>query len=212
MNNTKDKISVLFILPALSAGGAERVMITYMNHLNTDKFVPSFLSITNKGTLGNLINPNIKQDSLKCSRSATSILRLYTYIIKHKPDIVITTMAYINFILLLLKPFIKNTKFIVREANRPTAVLQHNKHLGFVFKYLYKYLYPIADRVIVPADCLTLELKDELNVNTDNNITIYNPVDKKILGTLEHSNKEKDSNEIKLIASGRLHTQRGLIA
>ena len=43
------KKSILFILPDLNAGGAERIVTTIANHLPREKFSPSILLLRKEG-------------------------------------------------------------------------------------------------------------------------------------------------------------------
>lgn len=37
------KVRVTFVLPSFAGGGAERVVLTLINHLDCDRFVPSLV-------------------------------------------------------------------------------------------------------------------------------------------------------------------------
>ena len=43
------KKSVMFILPNLHTGGAERIITTISNHLSREKFIPSILLFQKEG-------------------------------------------------------------------------------------------------------------------------------------------------------------------
>lgn len=45
------KISVIFILPDLETGGAERIITTIANHLSRDKFEPKILLLRKQGDI-----------------------------------------------------------------------------------------------------------------------------------------------------------------
>ena len=55
-NKNKIKTKTLFVLPALTAGGAERVLITLMNSLDKSCYAPEFLAVSPEGTLKNIID------------------------------------------------------------------------------------------------------------------------------------------------------------
>ena len=43
------KISIIFILPDLETGGAERIVTTIANHLDREKFEPKILLLRKEG-------------------------------------------------------------------------------------------------------------------------------------------------------------------
>ncbi|MAM33927.1 MAG: glycosyltransferase, partial [Micavibrio sp.] len=53
MATTKKK-KVLFVLPSLASGGAERVMINFMNAIDRNIYEPEFLCVCNEGELRSL--------------------------------------------------------------------------------------------------------------------------------------------------------------
>ena len=212
-NPSKPRKTV-FILPALTAGGAERVLITLMNGLDRNQFTPEFITINEQGPLRDLVAPDIPFHALGSGRVSHSLHKLLFRLRKLKPDIVVTTMAHTNFALLLLKPFLPGKpRLIVREAITPSFILETVPQKKLVTK-AYQWLYPHADLVISPARIIINEFAHDLNMNTDNHICLRNPVDTdKIRGDQQIApdfqnagNRDKTTH---FIAAGRLHSQKG---
>ncbi|MEM7618690.1 MAG: glycosyltransferase [Pseudomonadota bacterium] len=209
MKPQSSKKTVLFILPSLTAGGAERVMITLMNNIDRETFRPSFLSVSSEGPLGNIIADDIEKDSLNEKSVLRSALKLFKAIKHQKPDIVISTMAHLNFVVLLLKPLFPKTKFIVREAITPDFILKKHALMAPFIRLAYKLLYSMADVVISPAQVIIDTFKDELGMRCKNHIVLRNPVDTEKIKEALASAKHHQINDIKFIAAGRLHYQKG---
>ncbi len=207
--NIKKKI--LFILPALTAGGAERVLITLMNNLDRSAFIPSLLSISNEGALHDMIDKNISYHTFDIKRVLKSIPKLYCFIKNEKPDIILSTMAHMNFCLLVLKPFFPHTKFIVREAIMPSYLLNVNKNRTFILKAAYKSLYPMANKVISPAKTIIDEFDTLLKMDTNNHHVLLNPVNlDKVRADAKHAEFNiEEQKTIRFVSSGRLNYQKG---
>ena len=97
---------IVFVLPALVSGGAERVLITLMNGIDKDKYEPVFLSINNEGELKYLIDETICFHCLNKKLSLSAMPSIYFKLKDLKPDIVISTMVHMNFAMLALKPLL----------------------------------------------------------------------------------------------------------
>ena len=212
ISSTKRPIKVLFILPTLHAGGAERVLITLMNFLNREQFEPVFVAINNEGPLRNLISKDIQFHSLDGKKVSLSFLNLYKKLKEIRPDIVVSTMAHVNFMALLIKPFFKKTKFVVREAVTPSYFSQKYLFKPFIIRMAYRVLYPYADLVISPAQMIIDEFKKDLGLACNNHALLYNPVN---TANIWLQKDEKDSlselrkSAVHFVASGRLHPQKG---
>jgi hypothetical protein len=122
------KHRILFVLPSLMPGGAERVMITLMNDLDRDQFTPALAAVYPGGALQDLVSDNIPVWDLNHQgHILSSMMKILKLIRREKIDIVVSTMAPMNFTVLMLKPFLGKTKIIVREAtvlpvpNAPTS-------------------------------------------------------------------------------------------
>lgn len=202
---------ICFVLPALTAGGAERVLITLMNNLDRSRFDPVFLTVSDHGSLRYLINPNIPFHSLHTEKIPRALPKLFLKLKELQPHIVVSTMAHMNFWLLLLKPFLPRTKFIVREATKPTSFFNSNALTAFIIKAGYRLLYPLADCVICPSRIIIDEFRSILGMSCTNHALLYNPVD--VLTVCDENARFDPTNERKktvhFIAAGRLHVQKG---
>ena len=206
------KKKITFILPSLNAGGAERVLITLMNSLDRNIYDISFITISDEGSLKPLVNNDISFYSLHEKRVLRSLFKLRKQLKEISPDIVMSTMVHMNFTLLLLKPFLTKTKFIVREAVTPTYILETHPNISLFLKFAYKFLYAKADCVISPAQRIIDEFANEFGMPCDNHILLYNPVDLDKIrssGLIDYSNDKVRDNTVHFVASGRLHYQKG---
>ena len=205
-------LKILFILPALTAGGAERVMITLMNGLDKEGFSPEFLTISAEGPLRDIIDSDIPFHCLERARVSCALPSLYRKVKAIKPDIVISTMAHMNFALLFLKPFFPKIKFIVREAITPDFILQEHPRLAPVLKMAYRQLYKRADLVISPAQIIIDGFKNDLNMTCQNHVVLPNPVDMEKIRASEHETFDMDSRRndtVHFVSAGRLSHQKG---
>ena len=116
------KISVMFILPNLHTGGAERIITTISNHLSRDKFTPSILLFQKEGGYLEFLNKDVEIIEIKTKSIKTSLLPILNTIRKRKPDIVFSGWGEISAFLSPFIPFFGKTKFISRETN---VVSQH---------------------------------------------------------------------------------------
>lgn len=200
---------IVFVLPALNAGGAERVLITLMNGLDRAAFVPFLVSVSAQGKLRGLVDPDIPFHALGDSaRVGRSLPLLYRKLRELKPDIVVSTMAHMNFAVLLLKPLFPQTGFVVREAVTPSFFMQRPGFSGKIIRCLYKWLYPRADLVISPAQIIIDEFRTGMGIDTENHDVLPNPVDVGEIRDLPPLPVRAD-RATSFVCAGRLHPQKG---
>ncbi len=210
-NNQKKK--VLFVLPYLYGGGAERALINFMNNLDRGNFLAEIIVIKEGGSLKPLIATDIRYHGLNCNNILASYPLLLLKVKVLKADIIVTTMAHSNFLVMALKPFFPRTKFVIREAVVPSSILKKHSKKAFFIKILYKFLYPMAHKVISPSEDIVDEFKDLIGLDTDkNHVVINNQVDmetiSKALGKTSYPAPSKVGT-LKFVCAGRLHHQKG---
>ena len=210
---TQKPQKVVFILPSLAAGGAERVLMTLMDKIDRTRFKPEFISFRRNGPLKKLIPEDvIVHDIGSYKKVLFGLIPLLFKLREIKPDIAFTTMAHTNFGLLLVKPFLLHTRIVIREAITPSFIFKTIKS-GWLVKLLYKTLYPRADIVISPSQRIIDEFHDLLNANTGHHKLLYNPVNTEIIRAvpqiLENTEEEDRQKTVHFICAGRLHPQKG---
>lgn len=214
MPEQESQLKVLFALPSLDAGGAERVLITLMNGLDCTKYRPEILSVRRDGPLRDLIAPSVKVHTL--DQNPTSLIlpflpSLYRKIKAVNPDVIVSTMAHMNFAVLMLKPFFPDTVFVVREAITPSFFFQKYKKIGWVIKQLYRTLYSRADCVLSPSQRIFDEFQDDLCMSSQSFQLLKNPVHvAKIRNSVEFQGvNDGQQGIVRFVACGRLDAQKG---
>ena len=164
------------LFPGFSGGGAERVMLTLLNSL-VRKAVTKCLVMREYGPLRDMVPPQCEILNLECSSARKAVVAMALAFRKEKPDIVMSTMAYFNFAVMigLILSGHKPKRVVLREANTPSSTLSSTRISG-IFRVLYRSLYRRADAVI----CNSKEVKNELllmKVDCRKIILIPNPID-----------------------------------
>ncbi len=209
MTITDQKTKITFVLPSLIAGGAERVLITLANGTDSNKYDKTFVIVSEQGTLRDLISKDIPVKSLGGQSVFKSLPKLYKALKHEKPEIIVSTMAHMNFAVLMLRPFFPRTKFIVREAITPSFLLKKYKRLGIIIKCMYKLLYRQADLILSPSKIILDELKTELKLSNLSTKLLNNSVNEDAIRAQIKWPVKKNRNIIKFVAAGRLHYQKG---
>lgn len=199
-------IKVLFVLPNLQVGGAERVMVTVMNGLDRSRFDPSFLTLSDDGPLRERIDPDIPFYSLHGCRVSRAFPGIFKILRKTRPDVVISTMAHMNFAMLLLRPFFPRTAFIVREAALPSMIFQSRPAFAAAIKCAYRLLYPHAAAVIDPSKAIQDEFSG-IGLPLDNHVMIYNPVDTERLRSFDLTPNQ--DGKVHFVAAGTFYWPKG---
>lgn len=203
---------VVFVLPTLLAGGAERVLLTLMNGLDRERFAPELLVLNEKGSLRDWIAEDIPFHSLGNRRISRSLPVLLKTLNRLKPDVIVSTMAAMNYGVLLIKPLLKNKpRIIIREAVIPSSIAE-NQAAPWVVRSAYQNLYPKADLVISPAQCIIDEFDSYLKMPLQRHALLHNPVDIAKVRAEQVIQPEPDQNRLqtpRFVCAGRLHKQKG---
>ncbi|WP_426278357.1 glycosyltransferase [Chryseobacterium sp. S-02] len=200
------KISVIFILPDLETGGAERIITTIANHLSRDKFEPKILLLRKQGGYLNFLKKDVEIIDVDTERIRHSLKPILREIYRRKPDIVFSGFGEVNAYLSLFVKLFPRTKFIARETN----VVSHHvtrKEIKFFYSFYNNY-----QQIIAQSDDMKKDLIDNFNVNEKKIIKINNPVDFDFIEEkLALSNKPEcfKYNYKNVVAIGNLSERKG---
>lgn len=205
------KPKILFILPTLGSGGAERVLITVLNNIDVQKFTPEFLTFNEEGQAREWIAPHIPFHSFGQKSVRYSFISLIKFIREHKPDILFTTMVHSNALACVMKILFPKMKVIIRESSIPSALLTEYGNKGKICKFIYRFLYPRADLVISPAQMIVNEFNNYLRIGGIKHKVIYNPVDtSRIYLSIPDEFIDVEGEIVRFVAIGRLAREKGL--
>lgn len=203
------KLKIVFVLPNLQSGGAERVMLNLMNNLDRERFTPIVITLNGTGMLRSKVATDISFYDLQARLSCLALLRLHRKIDRLRPDVIVSTMARVNFLTLLLRPLFPATRFIVREAALPSMIFKSRNKIAGLIHLLYRALYPLANAVIDPAQAIMEEFKN-FAVPLHNHIKIYNPVNTQALrATIPATMSQDDAGTLHFIAAGSFYWPKG---
>ncbi|WP_040281888.1 glycosyltransferase [Psychroserpens damuponensis] len=202
---TTSKIDIVFVLPSLVAGGAERVMSLIAKNINNNDFNTTLVVIGyEKDKAYNVDGLHVIY--LNKPRVGKGIPMLFKYMAKAKPDVVVSCMSHLNTALALILLCFPKIKLINREANikKVTALYNttNNSYFGNVLKQ-------VADKrtnaIICQSKDMAEELISEYKIPKSKITTINNPISDDF-----KPSQNKKNNAIKTyITVGRLHEEKG---
>lgn len=163
--------TILFILPDLNMGGAERIITLLINNLDKNKFTPKLLLIRKEGYYLELLDKNIEIIDIKTSRIRNAFFPIVKVLRTLKPDIVFGGWGEVSAYLAPIIPFFPKIRFIARETN---IVSQHVTRPEIRFFYRF---YNNFDTVIAQSDDMKYDLINNLKIHEKKIIKINNPVD-----------------------------------
>ncbi len=204
------KTKIMFVLPTLNGGGAERVAVNILRQLDLKKFKVTLVLVEKTGILLELIPSNIEIIDLGAKKTMFSILKLRKIISRVKPDIIFSTLIRTHIAVeLALTGIKKRPKIIYRSPNSPKLLLENNQ-LSVLMRKLLERAYRNADLILAQ----TPEMKDEIEKFHGieaNKITVFlNPIDSKLIDEkIQNIQNPFDRNYINVVAAGRLIHQKG---
>lgn len=203
---SEKKIKIVFILPTLTAGGAQRVMSFVAQKINRTKFDVTLLIIGfEKDTKYHV--GETKTLYLNKKRVLHAFFPLISYFRKQKPHIVLSSLAHLNIFLAIISLVFPKIKFVVRETNVMSVLKQYKKSNKLYFSYsMITWAYRLIDCVICQSKDMQKDLVNNYNVSQAKTIIINNPITQDNVS--EFIGREP-SSPLKLITVGRLTKQKG---
>jgi glycosyltransferase involved in cell wall biosynthesis len=173
----KQRPKVLLLIPHLGGGGAEQVIALLARGLSLEKYELHLGLVTLRDAGQDELPTRVGIHSLGAKRVRSGAFRLLRLVRRLKPDLILSGMAHLNFLVLLLRPwFPPETRVLVRQNGTVSALLSSQRNPGFT-RLLYRRLYPRADRVICQSPAMARDLAQELGIAQDRLAVLLNPVD-----------------------------------
>lgn len=202
IKKTAPRKKILFILPNLNYGGAEKVVSFIADNLDTHIFDVQLIIIGCKKESQHALK-NIAPIYLNKKRVLFSIYTLYKFIKKNKVDVLFGTMFHINCVLGFLHIFFRKMKFIGREASVLSYSLQLEKFTYFK-KKLIKFLYKKLDIIVCQSQDMYDDFIHNFIIQKNKLVIINNPITIEVNALIKRENKIPH-----FITIGRLSKEKG---
>jgi glycosyltransferase involved in cell wall biosynthesis len=210
---------VLFMIPTLTGGGAERVIVTVLRHLDRTRFVPILAVVsTRNAAFIEDVPEDVQFIDLHCARVRYALPKIVRLMWKLRPDVVLSTLGYLNLALAILRPLLPNgVRYLARETIVLSAELEM-KSWAWLWRIAYRQFYSRLDLVICQSQDMQKDLVQQFNVPARNTVVIHNPVDLTRIRELRNAPLEPDHrqqntrgncNSLRLVSAGRLTYQKG---
>ncbi len=208
---TAQRRKVLFLIPSLVGGGAERVFSMLLCHLDRNRFEPHLAILQAEGAYLRDIPRDVVVHNLRVSRVRYALPSILRLVWKLRPQTLLATLPHLNLALILAKSFLpRGTRLLVREAAIVSAVLQEEKTDPRFWAWLYRHLYGRADAVVCLSDSMVEDLVVNFRLPREKLVRIYNPVDIERVRQLGGIGENPYAGAGPyLVAAGRLCRQKG---
>ena len=201
----KNKIKIIFFLPHLKGGGAERVVSFIFKSLDRTIFEPYLIVLGFESEAQYIIeDENIIFLNKKRLRSA--LFDIFLKIWRLKPAVAFGSIGHINIYLGFLKFFFSKIKFIAREASVYTKMKSFNKRRQLPI-FLLRKLYQKLDAIVYQSGDMKEDFQDTFNISPSKGYLIHNPVTFKFDKPSIVS--EKKTSTYKFIIVGSLVINKG---
>jgi glycosyltransferase involved in cell wall biosynthesis len=202
-------IKLVFVLPDLGRGGAQRVMLTLARSVDRTRFDPRIVIIGRADDFASELPDDIPVERLNAARLRGSLVRLAMCLRRIKPQLVVSTLGYVNLGLLGLRPLIgRGVKVIVREANIVETTLSAMP-AWLPARRLYASLYPRAAMIFAQTRAIATQIASIAPSSVPKIEILPNPVDEDEQRRRGSHPTRVPGGGLRLVAAGRLTHQKG---
>ncbi|OPY15554.1 MAG: N-acetylgalactosamine-N,N'-diacetylbacillosaminyl-diphospho-undecaprenol 4-alpha-N-acetylgalactosaminyltransferase [Syntrophus sp. PtaB.Bin001] len=210
--------SVLFIIPTLTGGGAQRVIFTLLRHLDRAHFHLTLAVVDMRNAVyRDDVPADVELIELKCSRVRYALPKIIHLIWRRRPDVVFSTLSHLNLALAIMRPLLPNgISYMARETSIVSEVFRMNHYPAWRI-WAYRRFYE-KNKVICQSHAMCEDLVNHFNLPSTKVVVIHNPLDVdriEYLAAMPLDAKFTDpvqqgrDKPISLVAAGRLVKVKG---
>jgi len=207
---------LLFVMHELAVGGAERVVSNLVNNLDREKFDIHLCLFKKKGALVETLADDVTLHDLRAFRVISGAPKLFTLILKLKPDVVFCSITHVNlllgFFIPFLRPFCRRTRFVTREVNIPSIRAEHMAKSKKMDRFYKRFIHNF-DCIIAQSNFMKEDIHQSYDADLEKIVVVNNPIDTKVIRDyLTHDIAGEPlfgEEKISLLAVGNLRRQKG---
>ncbi len=204
---------VVFIIPTLTGGGAERVIVTLARHLDRRRFRITLAVVDMRNAvLRDEIPSDVSFIDLGVTRVRYALPRIIAMIRRIRPDVVFSTLGHLNVALAMVRFLLPRKVWTVaRETTVISCSLRLQPHRA-MWETLYRRFYRNHDEVICQSRYMRDDLVRNFHFPASKSRVIHNPVDVDHIRALAMQpaiSPPIEPHAVNLVAAGRLDREKG---
>lgn len=201
---------ILLLIPHLGGGGAEQVTALWARSLSAEKYEVHLGLITQFDAGPEVLPASVSVHGLGATRVRAGAWRLLRLVRRLRPDVILSGMAHLNFLVLLLRPVFPSGTFVLTRQNSTVSAALQSGDLPSYTRLLYRLLYRRADRIICQSQAMAADLIAEIGISPARLAVIPNPVDVDAIRVMATASENHWTGAgPHLIAIGRLAPEKG---
>ncbi|WP_158267115.1 glycosyltransferase [Chitinophaga niastensis] len=204
------KKKIVFILPSLKGGGAEKVVMNIINSLNVELFDIVMIVICSSNDYLELVTQKVKLIQLNKPNTRSGSKEIYNVLKEIQPDIVFTSLNHISIITILMRK-ISRSRFVsvVRLPTLPSNKLGAG-FKGRIERFMNRHILCHAHYVIAQTEQMKSEAEIHYNIPAEKVKHIPNIINNKQVETLSQELINVfDNTRYNLVAAGTLYSMKG---
>lgn len=173
----KKKIGIL--LPSLSDGGAEKVIVSLANKFHDYGFTVDLLLVQASGVYFDLLSKDVNVIDLNSKRAIFAIPRLISYIKRSEVDILFSALTHTNVTFVLSRylsgkkvPIFISERSLISKGHYFSDSARHKKIKRVFFGFLYRRV----TKIIAISDGCAEDIVSTIGVPRESIEVIYNPL------------------------------------
>lgn len=214
----KKRQRVLFLIPTLRGGGAERMMVTLLRHMDRSLFRLGLAVVDMREAVYRADVPkDVEFIDLRCTRVRYALLKIVRLIWRRRPDVVFSTLGHLNLALAMLRPLLPNgVRYIGRETSIVSETLNRCTQPR-LWGWAYRRFISRFDVVVCQSVYMREDLIGQFALPPGKAVIIHNPVDIERIRCLAAEVISTDYAPLalhsdpapQLVAAGRLSPEKG---
>lgn len=203
-----NKRKKLLVFAQSNIGGAERMTVTITKSLDKKRFEVVYylvgMTTDNSHPLVDFIPKDLRVNIIPKSNPLVLMSRILLALIKERPDVVFSSVLYINNKVLPFRSLFPKTNFVIRCENYLYTFSDKQR------KMIDK-LYRKADIIIAQTDEMKQELVEQMAIPESKLVVMQNPIDRETIDgkVAEEPTPYPDDGRLRFVASGRFSEQKG---
>lgn len=202
---------LLLLIPSLAGGGAERVFVTLLRHLDRQQLKLHLGVLRPRGVFLPEIPSDVAVHHLCVPHVRNCAPKLVRLVRRLQPDVILSTMGDLNIVTGLVRfAFPRHTRVVFRPDSLLTNLSAHHGRLyQQLWMALYRLAYSRADHIVCQSDHMAAELARTLPLDARTLTRIYNPVDVQEIEQLAGQVTPFKKHGPNIVAAGRLERVKG---